>query len=326
MKILMGLAALLLALSWQPAQLAAQDAPAADAPAKEDAPADTGEAPKADEAAKDDDAKAADTKAEPADDDQQAGKTPEPAPIVCTVKDVSRTVEWRPSKDADWQPLTDGDKLPLGADLCTGFRAKCTLVFVDESSVVEVLPLTTLRIGEFERQGEKVRTRLYLMQGGTDSVVEKSRFKSDFAIVTPEITMAVRGTNNIGLRQYWDRGPLVTLSIRGLIVVFDNRNGRVQYVMPRNVVTRGLNTPIQNLKFNSVVPVFDVHGGVTVAELMSLLNGPRGIVGPGSGNAPGGSNLPGGGNPRRAQLIKYINTHTNTGTECEVIVHEWEVE
>jgi len=329
MRSLLGLVALVLALSWQPALATAQEGGASDASAAGDASTKADDTPKADETAKDDAEKADEAKAAPVGDGKEpaepADKPAEPPAMTCTAKEVSGTVEWRPSKDAAWQPLKDGDQLPLGADICTGFRAKCTLVFADEAGVVEIQPLTTIRIGEFERKGDKVRTRLYLMQGSTQSAVEKSRFQSDFAIVTPEITMAVRGTQGIGVTQHWDRGPFVSLGIRGLIVVYDNRNGRVQYVVPKSFVTRGLNTPIQNLRSGSIVPVFDVHGGLTISEVVSLLSGPHGFVGPGSQHGPNARNLPGGGNPRLAQIIKHLSDTNTCGTE-EIIVHEWEVE
>lgn len=323
MKTLMGLFVLAVVLCWQAAPLAAQNgdkpaAPAGDAAAKTDDGAKAEEKP-ADETAK----KGDDAPAQPAGNGKDEAKPSVPPPITCVVKSATGTVEWRATEDAKWQPLSEGDQLPLGADICTGFRAKCTLVFDDESSVVEIQPLTTLRIGEFEKKNGKVRTRIYLMQGSTQSVVEKSRFQSDFAIVTPEITMAVRGSQNIGVTQHSDRGPLVTLTIRGLIVVYDNRNGRVQYVMPRNTVVRGLGMPIQNLRFGSAVPMFNVHGGLTLAELLSLLNGPPGFVGPGGQNAPNGGNMPGGGNPRLRQLIKFLNEQRSNDNS---IIHEWECE
>jgi len=107
-------------------------------------------------------------------------------------KAVKGTVETRPGKDQPWTPVKVGMRLPPGADIRTGFRARCILDMTD--SLVQIDPLTVIRIGELRRDGKTVRTRLYMMQGNTQAVVEQGKIESDFAIVTPSATLSVRGS------------------------------------------------------------------------------------------------------------------------------------
>lgn len=336
MRTLFGFLIPALALCFAAGLCVAQDkAPAADtkpADEKTDQPAKT-------DTAKDDartttttDTKAADTKADDAKSDTAktetakdttttaaAGDTAtEPPPVTCTVKSVSGTVEWRPNKDAEWEGVKEGQDVPLGADVCTGFRAKCMLVFVDESSAVELQPLTIMRIGEFQREGNKVRTRIYVMQGAARTIVEKSRFESDFAIVTPEVTLAVRGTKVIELKQHSDTGPKISLSQSGRITVTDNKTKRSKDLKPKDTVKRGLASAIQNVKFGSTVPVFDMHGGLTRNEQFSVMSKSFTTMGTPNQNAPNGGNPPGGGNPRR--------TGQSNEEHETIIIHEWECE
>ena len=346
---------ILLAVSVQPLVLSAQEQPAAKAddaaakpaadspaPANTDAaapaagetkkadetPAATTEQPKADATAKTDAAATAPAKADattaPAKTDATATADPPAEPVIaCTVKSVSGSVEWRPSGDAAWQALKAGDSLSLGADICTGFRAKCMLLFMDESSAVEVQPMTILRIGEFERSGNKVRTRLYVQRGTTKTIVEKSRFESDFAIVTPEVTLAVRGTKVIRCSQSSDMGFKIHLSQSGAINVTGHQNQRSRNLRPNDNVQSGLLMAIQNVNFGSRVSAFDTHGGLTQHEQFSLLNRPGAFFGTPNQNAPNGNNTP-LGNPRQQNID---NQNPNGGCSSgDSIIHEWEYE
>ena len=260
-------------------------------------------------------------KAAPAPAADPAPKTP--ATVTCKVKSAEGSVEWRPNETTEWQPLETGDSVPLGADICTGFRAKCLLVFADESSVVEVQPMTILRIGEFEKKGKKVRTRVYLMQGSTRTVVEKSRFESDFAIVTPEVTLAVRGTKVIDCRQFSDKGPIIRLSKSGAIRVTNNRNKRSRDLRPKDMVKRGLAQSIRNVTFGSKIRVFDRKGGVTKNEQFSIMSRPQMYTGTPNRNAPNGKNKIGGGNPQRKSKN---NADTRRASLIAPIIHEWQVD
>jgi len=233
-----------------------------------------------------------------------------PPPEVCTVKSLSGTVEWRPKADAPWQPVKEGDKLPLGADICTGIRAKCLLEFADQSSAVEVQALTVLRLGEFSRDGDKVRTRVYVLQGATRAIVERAKFQSDFAIVTPEVTLAVRGTWVIELWQLGDTGPVVSLTLDGGVLVTDNATGRARYLEPGDTLMRDLLQALENVKFDYVVPIYAPDGGLTQNEQFSAMSNSQVFLG-----TPGQNNINGGGDLRRWWLSHLIQEYLDS--QCE---------
>jgi len=112
--------------------------------------------------------------------------------MVAVVREIKGTVETRPAKGQPWTPVKVGMRLPEGADIRTGFRARCILDMTD--SLVQVDPLTVIRIGELRKEGNKVRTRLFMMQGNTQAVIERGKIESDFAIVTPSATLSVKGS------------------------------------------------------------------------------------------------------------------------------------
>lgn len=225
--------------------------------------------------------------------------------FACTVANVKRTVEWRPTESDPWAPVKEGLTLPVGSDIRTGFRAVCSLVFKDAASAVQLEPLTIIRIGEFTRADDgRVRTRLYLKQGATRSVVEKSRIESDFAIITPEITLAVQGTRVIHTTHQSDRGTRVRLSNSGLISVTNRLTGRGRQLRPGDSATGLMLLAIENAQFGAAVPIFDQYGGVTQNEQYSILRGPQVYAGVGTQQAPGSTQFSGaGGTPFDMELF-----------------------
>ncbi len=344
MKWICGLLVMALAISAQPLVLAAQEPPAAktdgpaaeppktDAKPAETTPPATTEPPKTEPAKADapkTETPAAETpKADTTKSDATAKADAKPAdqtpPVACTVKSATGTVQWRLSDKEPWQPIKVGQDLVLGTDICTGFRATCLLMFKDESSAVKVQPMTVLRIGEFEQNGNKVRTRLYVQRGTTETIVEKSRFESDFAIVTSEVTLAVTGTKVIRFRQSHDMGFTVNLSQSGGINLTQHNNQRSRDLRPNDTVGSGLGLAIQNVNFGSRVPVFDMHGGLTQHEQFTLLNRPGMFFGPPNLNAPNGGAGP-LGNPRQ-QNIQQNNPFVQQYQQEQGIIHEWECE
>jgi len=159
-----------------------------------------------------------------------AAAAPEASPLIARVTAVEGTVEARPAVGQPWQPVAVGTTLPPGSDLRTGFRARCTLDMTD--SLVQVDPLSVVRIAELQRTGDKVRTRLHLKQGNTQAVVEKGRIESDFAILTPSATLAVKGTRGITCRYFPDKGGSYGLADAGLIAVMDGRTRHETHVRP----------------------------------------------------------------------------------------------
>ena len=137
--------------------------------------------------------------------------------VAATVKTVEGTVETRPSVGQPWAAVQVGQQLAEGADLRTGFRARCVLDL--SGSLVQVDPLTVVRIGELRKDGDTVHTRLVLKQGNTQADVEKGRIKSDFAIVTPSATLSVRGTRGIRAGHFQGLGGNFQLLQSGSILL-----------------------------------------------------------------------------------------------------------
>ena len=223
-----------------------------------------------------------------------AAQTPTVQAVTCTVKKVNRRVRWRPTGDAEWRDMKVGDKLLLGADVCTGLRATCRLEFNENSSEVAVQPVTLMRIGEYEKVGEKIHTRLYLKQGTVQADVERVRFQSDFAIISPEVTLAVQGTDGIEMKRHLDTGSHCKLMKTGLLRVTNNKSGRGQNVHPGDKIGPGMNPAIKNVLKARLVAVYDLHGGNTPAEKFSIGKRPQTFGGTGNQWAPGGSNSVGG--------------------------------
>jgi len=165
--------------------------------------------------------------------------------MVAVVKAVKGTVETRPGKGQPWTPVKVGMRLPAGADIRTGFRARCRLDMTD--SLVQIDPLTVIRIGELRRDGKKVRTRLYMMQGNTQAVVEKGKIESDFAIVTPSATLSVRGTKGIKAGFYPVLGGSYGLAGGGLIAVRNAMLGRTTNCAPGESTDETATNPVQTL-------------------------------------------------------------------------------
>jgi len=151
--------------------------------------------------------------------------------LIAVVKVLQGTVETRPAVGQPWVAVKVGDSLAEGADLRTGFRARCLLEM--NKNTVQVEPLAVIRIGELRRDGDTVRTRILLKQGGTESNVDKKADgKNDFAIVTPTATLSVRGTNNIQTHFFPGFGGSYGLGGPGLLNMMNNATGQQTGVHP----------------------------------------------------------------------------------------------
>jgi len=175
--------------------------------------------------------------------DKPAAPEADKGTMVAVVKAVKGTVETRAGKDQPWTPVKVGMQLPAGADIRTGFRARCILDMTD--SLVQIDPLTVIRIGELRKDGETVRTRLYMMQGNTQAVVEKGKIESDFAIVTPSATLSVRGTG-IGAGFFPVFGGTYSTNF-GLMAVRNTMLGRTTNCAPGENTDDTAKNPVQKL-------------------------------------------------------------------------------
>jgi len=171
----------------------------------------------------------------------KAGK----ATLVAVVKAVKGTVETRSAKDKPWTPVKAGMTLAEGADIRTGFRARCVLDMSD--SLVQIDPLTVMRIGQLRTEGKKVRTRLYMKHGNAQAVVEKGKIESDFAIVTPSATLSVRGTRGVKAGFFPVLGGSYGLAGPGLIAVRDMMLGRETTCLTGESTDEAATNPVAKL-------------------------------------------------------------------------------
>jgi len=197
--------------------------------------------------------------------DEKAAETKPDAdtPLTVTVTMVEGTVETRPAVSKPWAPLKAGMQLAVGTDIRTGFRARCILDLVD--SLVQIDPLTVVRIGELAREGGKVRTRFIMKQGHTQAIVEKPAMESDFAIVTPSATLSVRGTQGVngGFFPVW--GGTYGLVGPGLISVMNNQIGSQAYCGPGQKTDDNTTPPGQILQ-QGFLPIILPQGGLGKQE------------------------------------------------------------
>ncbi|HUU11288.1 MAG TPA: hypothetical protein VM431_12235 [Phycisphaerae bacterium] len=223
---------------------------------------------------------------------EQPAAAPPADAMVAVAKVVVGTVETRPAADQPWVAVTQGMKLAEGADLRTGFRARCILDTTD--SLVQVDPLTVLRIGELRKDGEKVRTRLFMKHGNTQAVIEKRPVASDFAIVTPSATLSVRGTS-IKAGFFPVLGGTYGTA-QGLMAVRDAMLGRETTVAKGETTDNNATPPIQLLA-ELYLPVILDSGGYDKTEKVAAGRWhastpiPVGLQGNNPGSQPGGQEI-----------------------------------
>ena len=165
--------------------------------------------------------------------------------VAATVKLVEGTVETRPAVGQPWTAVKVGQSLAEGADLRTGFRARCIVDLTE--STIQVDALTVVRIGVLEKQGNTVKTRIIMKHGSTQANVEKERVKSDFAIVMPWATCSVRGTEGIMVKTYPNLPFQFALLTNGLIEITDPTTGAYVLLQPTQYTNSPTTQPIDYL-------------------------------------------------------------------------------
>ena len=164
------------------------------------------------------------------------------AKVTALVKTIEGTVETRPGVGQPWTPVQAGMQLAEGADLRTGFRARCVLDMTE--SLVQVGPLTVVRIGELRKDGDRIRTRILMKQGSAQAEVVKKTVASDFAIVTPSVTLSVRGTKGIRCTFFPDMGGQYGLTQSGMIGVTSDSTGQWTGVRPGETTNDQATRPV----------------------------------------------------------------------------------
>jgi hypothetical protein len=113
-------------------------------------------------------------------------------PAQALVKSFTGKVELLTAKQA-WAPVRAGMRLALGTTISTGFNS--TAVLELGPSVLQVKPLTRLRIDELVAKEGTVKTDLFLQVGKVRAEVKTAAgLTQDFKVKSPVSTAAVRGT------------------------------------------------------------------------------------------------------------------------------------
>ncbi|MGB2755841.1 MAG: hypothetical protein WBD75_06690 [Phycisphaerae bacterium] len=215
---------------------------------------------------------------------------PAPEKVPVTAKIVEGTVETRPAVGQPWVPVQVGHQLAEGADLRTGFRARCVLDMVD--SLVQVEALSVVRLGELKREGGAIRTRLYLKQGNTQSIVEKENIESDFSIVTPSATLSVQGTFRVLAGNFQDTQSHFGLTDQGALGA-QNGLGQFSLLGPGQNGSNQFMNPIF-FQAAGLLPNVADQFGFELSELFAAFQGGAGFpFPPGLGGPTGPLNLGG---------------------------------
>jgi hypothetical protein len=227
-----------------------------------------------------------------------AAPAPEKFPAIAKI--VEGTVETRPAVGQPWVPVQVGHQLAEGADLRTGFRARCVLDMVD--SLVQVEALSVVRLGELEREGDAIRTRLYLKQGNTQSIVEKENIESDFSIVTPSATLSVQGTFRVLAGNFQDTQSHFGLTDQGSLgaqnglgqfsLLGPGQNGSNQFMNPIFFQAAGLLPNVADQFGFEQSELFAAFQGGAGFPFPPGLGGPTGPLNFGGQAGPTGTPLP----------------------------------
>jgi hypothetical protein len=153
---------------------------------------------------------------------RNAAPAPASAPLVAPLRDgesqklqalviaVEGRAEWRAAGSTTFKVAAVNDLLDAGCEIRTGLRSMLTLrvgknatLLVDRSSRIE-LPLIV-------QDGAVLRTRAAVWRGKCDFKVEAVGVTSDFQVLTPSATLAVRGT---GFSVDW--GAFAGLQVKGV--------------------------------------------------------------------------------------------------------------
>ncbi len=133
------------------------------------------------------------------------------------VQAVSGRVEVMPP-GGSWVAAAPGMKLSLGATVSTSFQSEATLVL--GASLLQVRPLTRMRVDQLAQQGNTVSTELYLRVGRVRAEVKGAEgLRQDFKVRSPISTAAVRGTT-------FDYDGVNTNVDNGVVNLSNNQSGQ----------------------------------------------------------------------------------------------------
>lgn len=112
------------------------------------------------------------------------------AVVVTAVEGKARA---RTGPDAEWQLVVEGMRLPVGAEISTGPRARVTCAIPPGEEFV-VDRMSNVTVLEAKRSGNRQQTQLMMEYGRTAARVQAAGIVHDMRIRTPGTTASVRGT------------------------------------------------------------------------------------------------------------------------------------
>ncbi|MFM7809459.1 MAG: FecR domain-containing protein, partial [Planctomycetota bacterium] len=113
--------------------------------------------------------------------------------LQAIIMDVQGKARWRPGPDAEWRDAKVNDLIDPGTEVRTGLRSRVTMR-VGRNATVLVDSGTSFELPEVVMDGQTLRTTATVKSGRVDFKVDKVGFANDFKVVTPQTTLAVRGT------------------------------------------------------------------------------------------------------------------------------------
>lgn len=112
---------------------------------------------------------------------------------VKITKLTGKSVQLSLGEGMAWKAAQAGAIIGRDASIRTGFASSCELNFGGHT-IVQIQPLSSMRIADYSKTGDKEKVRANLQYGAVRCGVEKGRVKVDTRISTPVSTLSIRGT------------------------------------------------------------------------------------------------------------------------------------
>ncbi len=118
-------------------------------------------------------------------------------PALASIRSVAGDVTVRPAGATAFAAATAGQPLRLGDYLSTDVDSEAVLAF-PAGTDVKVAELTQVRVNEMFQAPDRARLQVFLRTGRVETTVpEKHLVRTDFSVVTPVATAAIRGTHQL---------------------------------------------------------------------------------------------------------------------------------
>ena len=188
--------------------------------------------------------------------------------------DIQGKVRWRMAGVSAWTEAKVNDLLSPGVEIRTGLKSRAGLR-IGKNATILVDAGTTFQLPNLVQDGQTLRTLASVKSGRVDFKVDHVGFTNDFQVVTPQTTLAVRGT---GL--YVDYSPSKGVQIGGV----DSNTFRaveVKYITAnltyflsgqgQTATEQDKQDPVRNAWVNTIGPTPIVGTLVSQSDLDQLL-------------------------------------------------------